>query len=233
MTLEAALQALERMGSEQTRKVLYRHGARDLFGVKIGDIKKLIRETGRDHSLALQLYDTGNSDAMYMAGLIADPHEFSRDTLEAWSEKAYWYLLSEVTVAGVAAESPYALELARKWINSPVTGTAASGWAVWCGILALGRPSVEIGEILDLITRIENQLHDSADRVRYCMNSFIISVGVYIPELTQRARRAARRLGKVKVFMGETSCKVPDALSYIRKVEERGKIGVHKKRVIC
>lgn len=31
---------------------------------------------------------------------------------------AYWYMISEYTVAQVAAESPFALELAREWMRS-------------------------------------------------------------------------------------------------------------------
>ena len=32
--------------------------------------------------------------------------------------KAYWYMVAEYTVAQVAAESDYALELAREWMKS-------------------------------------------------------------------------------------------------------------------
>ena len=42
MTLKEVLTELESLGSEQTRKVLRKHGATDpFFGVKIGDMKNL------------------------------------------------------------------------------------------------------------------------------------------------------------------------------------------------
>ena len=73
MQLAEIMQQLEAWGSEQTKKTLMRHGAREpLFGVKVGDLKKIEKKVKKNHQLAMQLYDTGNADAMYLAGLIAD-----------------------------------------------------------------------------------------------------------------------------------------------------------------
>ena len=49
------------------------HGAKEpFFGVKVGDLKKILKKTKKNHELSLELYKTGNSDAMYLAGLMAD-----------------------------------------------------------------------------------------------------------------------------------------------------------------
>ena len=235
MNLIETMEALAALGSEQTRKVLSRHGAIDFYGVKISDIKKLIRKTGKDHNLALELYRTGISDAMYMAGLMVDPCKLSQAILEEWVDEAYWYMLSEVTVAGAAAESRHGLDLARRWIESPSAQRASSGWSIWCNLLAMksSSPDLDFDEILGLIKRVESTIHSSSNRVRYCMNSFIIAAGSFRPDLTERAYEAAETIGEVKVSMGETSCKVPDACSYIKKVEALGKIGNLRKRVLC
>jgi hypothetical protein len=55
---------------------------------------------------------------MYLAGLAVDPNLITKEQLQSWVKEAYWYMLSEYTVAWVAAESPYALELAREWMQS-------------------------------------------------------------------------------------------------------------------
>ena len=105
MTLEATMALLQAKGNAQTKKTLLRHGAKEpLFGVKIGDLKKILRETGRDHSLALELYQTGNSDAMYLAALMADEKQILQSELQAWAEDAYWYYLSEYAVPWLASE---------------------------------------------------------------------------------------------------------------------------------
>ena len=57
------------------------------------------------------------------------------------------------------------------------------------------------------------------------MNGFVISVGAYVLPLIERAKGAARMLGKVEVDMQGTSCKVPLATEYIEKIEQAGRAG--------
>ena len=72
-TVTKIIEELKRLGTESVKKVLRNHGAREpLFGVKIGDLKKIQKRIKKDYQLALDLYDTGIYDAMYLAGVIAD-----------------------------------------------------------------------------------------------------------------------------------------------------------------
>ena len=118
MTFNEVMTELEAMGNEQTKKVLTRHGAKEpFFGVKVGDLKKIVKKVKKNHELSLALYETGNSDAMYLAGLIADKNQITKVQLQDWAEKAYWYMICEYTVPWLTAESPYGHELAMEWIE--------------------------------------------------------------------------------------------------------------------
>ena len=235
MNVEEILQKLSELGSEQTKKIFMNHGASgNLFGVKVGDLKKLVKYVKKDQELALALYDTENSDAMYLAGLSVNPKLMEKKTLQNWVKKANWYMLAEYTVAGVAAESPYALELAREWIESDEEMTAVAGWSTYANYLSITPDEkLELEEIRSLLHRAEKTIHQEKNRVRYCMNGFVISVGVYVTALHDEAIRVAETIGKVQVNMGNTACKVPLAVPYIKKVEERNKIGVKRKTCIC
>lgn len=225
MTVDEVLEYLEAHGNEGGKTVLKRHGARDpFFGTRIADMKKLTRRIGRDHDLALALYETGNSDAMYVAGLIADETKITRKELQRWVAGAYWYLLAEGTVASVAAESPHGLGLAREWIDSPHEMVAAAGWSTYASLLSIG-VEIAAAEVDSLLDRVERTIHGEQNRVRYAMNNFVISAGAYLPEYTDRAKALGLRIGKVTVDMGETECKVPPITSYVAKVEARGSIG--------
>jgi 3-methyladenine DNA glycosylase AlkD len=66
------LEELKPLGKDSIKKVLLNQGIREpFFGVKIGDLKPIEKRIKKDYRLALDLYDTGNYDAMYLAGLIA------------------------------------------------------------------------------------------------------------------------------------------------------------------
>jgi len=247
MTVSEIMQQLESLGSAQTKKVLVRHGAREPFyGVKVADLKNVIRDIKKSfpgdrtalpakmHQIALELYATGNSDAMYLAGLIADPKQFDKPTLQLWVDQAYWYMLSEFTVAWMAAGSHYSRELATEWIGSDREATACSGWSTWSGIVAVTPDDqLDITALKKLITHVEENLQNSPNRVRHCMNNFLISVAISVTELTDMCRSTALNIGKVSVNMGDTACKVPYAPDYIDKVGKMGRIGKKRTGLVC
>ncbi len=236
-SVQEVMDLLEDHGNEGTKKVLMRHGAREpFFGVKVGDMKSIMKslKVKKDHQLALDLYKTGNSDAMYLAGLIADEKQISEAQLEEWIKGAYWYMLSEYTVAWVAAESPWGEKLGMKWIDSEEDGIAGAGWATLASVLHL-KPNAEID--LDwcekLLDRVSKNIKSAKNREKYAMNGFIITLGTQVPEFTEKCIALSETLGTIKVDMGGTSCKVPDAGEYIFKVQEKGKIAHKKKTVRC
>ena len=235
MTVEEVLQKLEALGSEQTKKTFLRHGAREpFFGVRIGDMKKLVKEVKRDQKLVQALYETGNHDAMYLAGLSIDPKTVTKQQLEGWVRQAYWYMLAEYTVAGVTAESPFALELAREWIEAEEEMIAACGWSTYANYLSVTPDAqLDLSEIRSLLAQVQQTVHAERNRVRYTMNYFVIAAGAYVPALHAEAVEAAEAIGKVHVDVGNTACKVPLATAYIEKIAARGAIGKKRKTCIC
>ncbi|MBN2553638.1 MAG: DNA alkylation repair protein [Spirochaetales bacterium] len=170
MTFEQIMQFLREHENPGGKKVLMRHGARDPFyGVRIGDLKKVVKKVGKNHELAKRLYATENSDAMYLAGLIADETRMSRRDLQEWVKKAYWYMLSEVAVADVAAETPHWKELAREWMASEREMIACAGWATYSAAIST-RPNGEldlreIGELLDVAERSIHTAPEYIDKI--------------------------------------------------------------------
>jgi 3-methyladenine DNA glycosylase AlkD len=235
MTAQEILDELKSLGNEATKKVLLKHGAREpFFGVKVEDLKKIQKRIKKDYKLALELYDTGVSDAMYLAGLIADDARMTRKDLQQWAEEAYWYMLSEYTVPWVAAGSPHGHELALEWIESDKENIAASGWATLSSLVSIQDDAeLDLAELKRLLQRVQETIHQQPNRVRHVMNGFVIAVGSYVPALTELALQTAEKIGKVSVDMGGTACKVPSAVDYIEKVRQRGSIGKKRKTAKC
>lgn len=233
MNVKQVLSELKSYADERTKNTHMKHGAKDpLFGVKVADLKKILKKTKKNHELSLALFETGNSDAMYLAGLMADEKQISKDDLNHWVQDAYWYYLSEYTVPWVAAESPYGFELGLEWIRSAEENIASAGWSTLSNYASIN-DSLDLDTYSSLLDEIGNKIHDAQNRVKYTMNGFVIAIGCYIPELTQKAKEIAKKIGKVKVFMGDTSCKVPLAIDYIKKVEDKDRIGQKRKMARC
>jgi len=76
-------------------------------------------------------------------------------------------------------------------------------------------------EYLAQLKHIEKHIHSSPNRVKHSMNAALIAIGSRGGDLTKEALAAAKRIGKVEVDHGDTSCKTPDATPYIKKMLER------------
>src|SRR5438132_12483506 len=186
MTAKDIVAELRKLGTEQTKKMWMTHGAQEpCLGVKVEDMKKIQKRIKMDYRLALDLYDTGISDAMYLAGLIADDAKMTKKDLERWVEGAYWYMLSEYTVPWVAAGSPFGHELALKWIESKKENVAAAGWATLSSLVGTKDDAeLDVPELKKLLARVEKTIHQQPNRVRHCMNGFVIATGSYVKALT-------------------------------------------------
>jgi 3-methyladenine DNA glycosylase AlkD len=236
-TLKSILAALEDKGTEQTRKTYVRHGIpKDrMYGVLIADLKVIAKGIRGEQQIALDLFKTGNMDAMYLAGMVANGRQMTKTQLHDWAKRARGLVsVYEYSVPWVAVESPYARELAMKWINSKEEHIAACGWSTYAGIVATTPDDqLDLREISKLLETIVQKIKGAQNQVRYKMNSFVISVGVYVKPLSKEAKAAAKQIGEVYVDMGDTACKVPLATAYIQKCETAGKVGKKRKTIRC
>lgn len=235
MTLQEIMDELQSKGSEQIKNILLKHGVREpFFGVRVGDMKPIQKKIKMDYQLAKDLYATGNADAMYLAGLIADDKKMTKEDLQNWVEQALSANISEYTVPWVAAGSRFGWELANEWIDHKEEHIVASGWATLNNLVAM-KPDEELDltAVKALLDRVAQEMPTASNRVRYQMNSFVISVGAYVAALTATAIEAAKKLGVITVDMNGTACKVPSAVDYILKIKDKGAIGKKKKAVKC
>lgn len=235
MNIEEILTQLEEYGDERTKKTLSRHGAKEpFFGVKVADLKKILKKTKKNHELSLELYKTGNSDAMYLAGLMADENQITKEQLTDWVEKAYWSYLSEYTVPWVAAETEFGVELGLEWIKSKEEGIAAAGWSTLAYYTSVNKDEdLDIGMYSKLLDTVEKEINNAKNRVKYTMNGFVITIGSQIAELTEKAQEIAEKIGKIEVNMNGTACKVPFAKDYIQKVVDKQRVGKKRKTARC
>jgi len=235
MTANDILLELEKFGDPQTKKTLMKHGAREpFFGVKVADLKTILKKTKKNHELSLELYKSGNSDAMYLAALMADEKKITESQLEEWIDQAYWFYLNEFAVPWVAAETAFGFELGKKWIQSDRETIAAAGWATLAYYAGVHQDQeLDITAYAQLLNKIALEIHQAPNRVRHTMNGFVIAIGTFVKELTEKSRAVAAQIGEVSVDMHGTACKVPLATAYLDKAIGNGQVGKKRKTARC
>lgn len=236
-TVATVMSELKKKGKEQTRKFYARHGMNPdrVYGVSVADLKVIAKTIKGQQDLACGFYETGNMDAMYLAGLVADGSRLNKAQLNKWAKSAVeLQMISEYTVPWLAVENAMARELALEWMNSKDAHIAASGWCTYAGLLSIKPDNdLDLKEIEGLLTRVTNEIGAAPNRVKMTMNNFVIAVGAYVRPLLKEVKAAAKQLGAVKVDVGDTACKVPLAIAYIKKIEKAGRVGKKRKSLRC
>jgi hypothetical protein len=235
MKLKDVMARLAGKGREPTKRMMLKHGAKaPLFGVQVADLKTIAKPLKGRQDLALELFATGNADAQYLAGMIADGRQMTKAQLERWAKTASWDWVSGTAVPWAAVEHPDGFKLALKWIGSKHEQVARAGWKTLGALAATipdaDLPVVKFGQLLDRVVR---DMPLAPDGVRYLMNNYVISVGTYVAPLGTKAIATARKIGKVEMDMGDTACQVPEAESYIIKCRRGQPVAPKRKTVRC
>lgn len=235
MTVQEIMTELQSKGSESIKQILLKHGVKEpFFGVKVEYLKPIQKAIKKDYQLAKDLYATGNADAMYLAGLIADDNKMTRSDLQTWVAQAVSDNINGFTVPWVAAEGKYGYELGMEWIGSANENIAAAGWATLSNVVALKADNeLDIPALRALLKRVTETIHSAPNRIKKVMNAFVIALGSFVTSLTGEAIAASKEIGVLTIDMNGTACKVPDAAEYIIKIKNRGSLGKKKKTVKC
>jgi 3-methyladenine DNA glycosylase AlkD len=235
MNLQTVMQELEDLGKERTKKMYISNGAHEpLFGVATGVMKPIAKKIKINQPLAEELYATGNYDAMYFAGIIADPKAMTESDFDRWMDAAYFYMLSDYVVAVTLAEADIAQDVADKWIASGEELRISAGWSCYCWLLG-NRLDVEFSEskIANMIEIVKNTIHDSPERTKSAMNNFLYTVGISYLPLHEKAVETAKAVGTVEVKRDKKKISFLHAYESIQKEVGKGKLGFKRKYVRC
>ncbi len=234
MEILEILQELEAAGSERTKKTYMSNGAHEpLYGCPVKNLNPIAKKIGHDNELAVALYDTGNYDAMYLASMIIDVNQMTKDDFEDWISKAYFYMLSDFAVAVCLSEADFALELAEEWTRSGKELKMSAGWSTFTWALESTKDDFFSREQIErLLNKVAAEFHTAPKRTRNAMNAYLISVAISYTPLHDEAYCLAKKIN-VEAVEKDPTCKPPSAVGAIEKAIEKNKLGFKRKYLRC
>ena len=235
MDVQSVMHELELLGTERTKKIYMQQGAHEpLYGVTTGAMKPIFRQIKINQTLAETLYATGNYDAMYLAGMIADPKAMTDADFDRWMESAYFYMISDFIVAVTLAESDIAQSVSDRWIADGRELYGSAGYSCYAWLIGNRKDDYFSKEKLDaMLESVARTIHKSPDRAKYAMNRFVATIGISYLPLHEKALSVAKEIGTVEVFRGKTKLSVGIAAEEIQKAVEKGRLGFKRKYVRC
>ncbi len=235
LMLTEIMDELKALGKDQLKKNYMGQGAIEpLFGVATGAMKPILKRVGKNQTLAEELFATENYDAMYLAGMIAEPKKMTSEDFTRWIERAYFHMISDFVVSVTLAETDIAQEVADGFIDSGVDLTMSGGWSCYEWLLGSRKDEeFDSNKLQKLLRRVEETIHTQPHYTKQSMNRFVIAVGVSYTPLHDEAMLSAERMGNVTVLKNGKSIFLNNALERIQSEVSKGRFGFKRKHVRC
>lgn len=197
MTRDEVLAWLEKRGTRKNVAGMARYGitARRAFGVSMATMLSLRKRLGKDHALALSLWDTGWHEAKALAALVDEPARVTRRQMNAWAAGFENWADCDTVCFHLFDKTPYAWDKARQWAASRHELVKRAGFALMAS-LALHDKAAPDRRFLPFLGLIETGAQDSRNFVKKGVSWALRGIGHRNRALHAAALKLARRLAK-------------------------------------
>jgi 3-methyladenine DNA glycosylase AlkD len=120
MTVDEILSELRLAADPERVATLKRLGAgSQALGVGLPSLRSLAKRIGRDHGLALSLWQTRSREARILASLIDEPERVTARQMDRWAESFDDWEICDQVCQNLFAQTPFALAKAVEWMRRP------------------------------------------------------------------------------------------------------------------
>jgi 3-methyladenine DNA glycosylase AlkD len=206
-----------------------RTGGLASFGIGLTKLRAIAKQVGRDHDLALTLWNERNHDAKIIGLLIDDPKRLTREQVEKQVDGARPGMLSHVLSSCDATlpKSPIAFEIAKGWMASKDPVRRSYGYGLVYE-LAKNKKDKRLTDefFLGCVEKIGKTIAKEENRVRVGMGGALMSIGKRNRKLNTTAIKLAKAIGPIHFSGGDKKCEPMNVLKHLTSDHLRNKLGV-------
>jgi 3-methyladenine DNA glycosylase AlkD len=146
------------------------------YGIKTLVLREIARQIGKDHLLALKLWDSGISDARHLACMVDAPAMVDESQMEAWALDFDSWDVTDSACFGLFRRTPFAYDKAVDWSQRIEEFVKRGGFAIMAG-LAVHDKSASDERFLNFLLVIERESDDDRNFVKKAVNWALRSIG--------------------------------------------------------
>lgn len=193
--MDATLAWLERHGSKRNRDGMARYGivARNVHGVSVGDLRAHAKRIGRNHDLALALWDTDHYEARMLATLVDDPRLVTPSQMDRWAKAFDNWAICDTACFHLFDKTPYAYTKPAKWAKSRHEFVKRAAFALIASV-ALHDKKAPDAPFLKFLPLIERAASDDRNFVKKGVSWALRGIGKRNPAMKKEALALAKRL---------------------------------------
>lgn len=221
--LEEIINELKKFGNAQTKKIFLNHGCdTNLFGVKIGDLNKIIKKfkLKKDDQVLFELLNTEIMDAKILALKLIDPKLITFEYAEKLLNESKYYMYNEYYLSPLIAKTDFGLKFANKYFKSNNDTFKACSYAIYANMILNENKDITLDFIIQKFNDIKENItkkYKHFNRAKYQMVSFIIASGLKFDQIKNEAISFYDIFKNIIIDYGNTNCKIPDIKKYLIK----------------
>ncbi|MEM8907669.1 MAG: DNA alkylation repair protein [Bacteroidota bacterium] len=184
------------------------------FGLGLTQLKKIAKQLGHDHEMALLLWESNNYDVRTLAILIDDPKKVTRAQVDAQVGEMTSWMFSYVYCSNLLPKVSFLQHLIEDWWQEP------DHMRRRCAYLCLYQLAKNDKKLEDVffvpyLLAIEENIQKEAPYVKDAMNSALLMIGTRSQALHKRALAIAQQIGKIEIDYGANSCEALDVVKHL------------------
>jgi 3-methyladenine DNA glycosylase AlkD len=160
------------------------------LGVSVPDMRRLAREIGRDHRLALELWRTGVAEARILAGMVDDPAELTGAQMEDWVKDVDSWDVCDQLCMNLFEKSPLAWQKVLDWSERDEEFVKRAAFAL-LACLAWHDKKANDEKFIESLPVITRGAADERNFVRKAVNWALRNIGKRNLNLNRAAIKAA------------------------------------------
>jgi len=146
------------------------------LGVSMPAVRRLARDIGRDHRLALALWDTGVHEARILAGLIDIPADVTEEQMDGWARDFDSWDVCDQVIMNLFDRTPFAYEKAIEWSRREEEFVKRAGFALMAS-LAIHDKKAADEKFLRFLPALVKGSADDRNFVRKAVNWALRQIG--------------------------------------------------------
>jgi 3-methyladenine DNA glycosylase AlkD len=167
--------------------------AQGRLGVSVPQLRKLAKEVGQDHSLALALWKTGIPEARIVAAMIADPQELTGEQMEEWVKDLNSWDVCDQVCMNLFEKTPLAWPKILAWAEREEEFVKRAAFAL-IACLAWHDKQAQDEQFIALLPLLKRGSTDERNYVKKAVNWALRNVGKRNPRLNRAAIAAAQEI---------------------------------------
>ncbi len=198
MNLAQVVDKIKSLSDQKNAEGMARFGITSkskIYGVSMPDLRKLAKEIGEDHELALQLWAIDSIESRLVASIIANPEKFTEKDADSWIKNFDNWALCDQCCLNLFWKLPFAYEKAREWTSRKEEFEKRAGFAL-LAVLAWKDKQAKNSKLEEFIPLLEQHACDERLMVKKSVNWALRQIGKRNPALNKKAIASAKRIKK-------------------------------------